>query len=382
MIFEGQMVIRENLFLFIIFIIFCISAVIQLFYYFYFYLAPARFRQKAGETAILPVSVIICARNEEDNLRDLLSSVLEQDYPDYEVIVVNDCSEDNSYDILGDYLEKYPHLKVSNITRDPKFTHNKKFAQFIGIKAAKNEILLFTDADCKPASNNWIRGMVCHFEVTTDFVLGYGGYLRKKGILNRYIRYDCMTIAMQYFGMAIKKLPYMGVGRNLAYRRSFFFDKKGFGNYSHLVSGDDDLFVNSNALPDNTSVEFRKEAHTRSVPAASCKEFFKQKTRHLTTVRYYKLIHKILLFSEPATRVAFYSLLIILMIWLFLWPVTVAVFTVRLIVQIIVLVLTQQRLDERGLLPWSLVFDLISPMVNLSIYFSSLRKNPGKYVWK
>jgi glycosyltransferase involved in cell wall biosynthesis len=353
-----------------------------LFYYLYFYLAPALFRNSDVTNELPPVSVIICARNEEDNLRLLLPSVLEQDYPDYEVIVVNDCSEDNSYDVLGDYLKKYPHLKVSNISKDPKFTHNKKFAQFIGIKAAKNDILLFTDADCKPASGEWIKGMVSHFEGKTDFVLGYGGYLRKKGILNKYIRYDSMTIAIQYFGMAIRRIPYMGVGRNLSYRRSFFFEKKGFSNYSHLISGDDDLFVNSNARPGNAAVEFRKMAHTRSVPATSFSEFFKQKRRHVTTARYYKPLHKFLLFAEPAVRIIFYVMFIILMIWLFLWPFTLALFMARLAVQIIVLILTQQRFDERGLLPWSLIFDLISPLVNSSIYLGSLRNTPGRYVWK
>jgi cellulose synthase/poly-beta-1,6-N-acetylglucosamine synthase-like glycosyltransferase len=375
------MIIREHPLLFSIFIIFCVTAILQLFYYLWLYLSPARFRHIIKNKGDLPVSVIICARNEVDNLKELLPSVLEQDYPDYEVIVVNDCSEDESFDILGDFLKKYPHLRVSNITRDPKFTHNKKFAQFIGIKAARNELLLFTDADCKPVTKEWIKGMVCHFDDSTDFVLGYGGYMRKKGILNRYIRFDSMTIAMQYFGFAIRGIPYMGVGRNLAYRRSFFFDKKGFGNYSHVISGDDDLFVNANASPANTAVEFRKEAHTRSVPAQTAGEFFKQKSRHLTTARYYKFSHKVLLALEPLSRVIYYALFIVLMTQLYLWPALVAIFAVRLAAQIVILTLIQHRFDERGMLPYSLLFDLASPAVNLSIYFSSLRK-PGRYAWK
>ena len=147
---------------------------------------------------------------------------------------------------------QYPHLKISTVNKDPKFTHNKKFAQFIGIKAAKNDILLFTDADCQPESDKWLEDMTSHFDDKTDFVLGYGGYLNEKGLLNKYIRYDSMTIAMQYLGMAIRGIPYMGVGRNLAYRRSVFFNNKGFGAHNHIISGDDDLFVNSNATKSNT----------------------------------------------------------------------------------------------------------------------------------
>jgi cellulose synthase/poly-beta-1,6-N-acetylglucosamine synthase-like glycosyltransferase len=381
-IFESQMVIGDNALLFALLLIFCIAAIIQLFYYLYFFLTPARFRHTVGKSEVRPVSVIICARNEEDNLKSFLPAVLEQNYPDFEVIVVNDCSEDDTFNVLGEFLKKYPHLRVSNITKDPKFTHNKKLAQFIGIKAAKNDILLFTDADCMPVTGEWISGMVSHFEGGTDIVLGYGGYIRGKGLLNRYIRYESMTIAMQYFGLAIKGLPYMGVGRNLAYRRSLFFDRKGFGNYSHLASGDDDLFVNSNATPVNTAVEFRREAHTRSVAAASGKEFLKQKRRHLSTARYYRFIHKVILAGEPATRVLFYALFIVLLTQLYLWPVVLGIFAARLSVQVVVLVLTQHRLDERGLLPYSLAFDLLSPLINLSIYLSNLRNRPGRFVWK
>ncbi len=166
--------------LLIVFSIFAAAAAIQLFYYLFFYLAVYLHKPKTSKPYQPPVSIIICARNESENLRKFLPAVLEQDYPDFEVIIVNDCSEDNSYDILGGYLMKYPHLKVSTVNKDPKFTHNKKMAQFIGIKAAKNEILLFTDADCEPESNKWLRGMTSHFTPEKSFVLGYGGYRKEK----------------------------------------------------------------------------------------------------------------------------------------------------------------------------------------------------------
>ena len=312
--------------LLILFIIYCLAFVIEIFYYFYFYFTIIKFRHPEPSKKNPPVSVIICARNEEKNLSEFLPAVLEQDYPEYEVVVVNDCSEDDSYNVLGEFLKKYSHLKVSNISKDPKFTHNKKFAQLIGIKAAKNEILIFTDADCNPESDRWLTLMVSRFEEKIDFVLGYGGYKREKGLLNRYIRYDTMFIAMQYLGIALRGIPYMGVGRNLAYKRTLFFQKKGFGAYSHLASGDDDLFVNANATKENTAVEFRKNSQTRSVPSSGFKEFFRQKSRHLTTARYYKLRDKMILLTEPAARVIFYSVFILLLSFLYLWPLAVGIF--------------------------------------------------------
>jgi cellulose synthase/poly-beta-1,6-N-acetylglucosamine synthase-like glycosyltransferase len=376
------MILRDHPFLLITLIIFGISFVIQIFYYLFYYLAPALFRYQKGSFKNDPVSVIICARNEEENLRNLLPAVLEQDYPEYEVIVVNDCSEDDSYNVLGGYLVKYPYLKVSNIIRDPKFTHNKKFAQFIGIKAAKNEVLLFTDADCKPESDKWLGTMVSHFDDKTDFVLGYGGYLSRKGLLNKYIRYDSTVIAMQYLGMAIRGIPYMGVGRNLAYRRSIFFDKKGFSTNTHLASGDDDLFVNSNASKNNIAVEFRKESHTRSVPASGIGEFFRQKTRHLTTVNHYKLRDKILLIAEPAARVLFYVTFTVLLANLYLWPLLLVVFGIRMITQFTVFILNKKKLNENGLLPWLQIFDILSPFINAVIYIGSLRQGTGINRWK
>jgi cellulose synthase/poly-beta-1,6-N-acetylglucosamine synthase-like glycosyltransferase len=365
-----------------IFSVLATAAVIQIFYYLFFYLAVYVHKHSPKKIKKEPVSVIICARNEAENLKNFLPSVLEQDYPDYEVIVVNDCSEDNSFEILGEYLEKYPHLRISTVNKDPKFTHFKRFAQFIGIKAAKNDILLFTDADCHPESDKWIEKMTSHFDDTVTFVLGYGGYLSKKGLLNKYVRYDCMTIAMQYLGMAIRGVPYMGVGRNLVYRRSVFFANKGYGTHNHLVSGDDDLFVNSNASRKSTSVEFSDGSHTRSVPVTTFKGWVTQKKRHLSTAPYYRLRDKILLATESLTRMLFYVAFVVLCFNQYLLPFTLAVFGLRLMIQITVLSLVQKKLKEPGLLFYSLIFDIFSPVINGILYLSNSRNKRVNNAWK
>ncbi|MCU0460982.1 MAG: glycosyltransferase [Bacteroidales bacterium] len=373
---------QENLFLSVLFLVFALSAAIQLFYYLYFYLVPGIYKHPETTGTKKPVSIIICARNESENLRDFLPAVLEQDYPDYEVIVVNDCSEDNSYDVLGTYLQKYPHLKISSVNKDPKFAHNKKFAQFIGIKAAKNDILLFTDADCMPESPQWISGMASHFDDNVDFVLGYGGYQKKSGLLNKYVRFDAMTIAIQYLGMAIRGVPYMGVGRNLAYRRNVFFDNKGFGSHTYIISGDDDLFVNSNAGRFNTHVEFRKETHTRSVPRLTFRDWITQKKRHMTTAPFYRARDKFLLMLEPVSRILFYALFAALMSLLFMWPYLLIIFGLRLISQLFVLTLARKKLNEPGLTGFSLFFDIFSPIINGTILLSNTLRRPGKNQWK
>jgi cellulose synthase/poly-beta-1,6-N-acetylglucosamine synthase-like glycosyltransferase len=375
------MTLQEHPFLLALLVTFGITFLVQSFYYLYFFLTPLLFRHPEPSGKKQPVSVIICARNEEENLKEFLPAVLEQDYPDYEVVLVNDCSDDESFEVLGEYLKKYPHLRVTNILKDPKFTHNKKFAQFIGIKAAANEILVFTDADCRPESGKWLENMVSGFGENIDFVLGYGGYFARKGLLNKYIRYDCLTIAMQYLGMAIRGLPYMGVGRNLSYRRSLFFEKKGFGIHTNLASGDDDLFVNSNAKRDNVTVEFRKDAHTRSVPAESSIEFYRQKRRHLTTANYYKLIDKLILILEPVSRILFYTTFIILLTNLYAWPLVLGIFLLRLIIQYTILILTAKKFNEPGIFPFILIFDVLSPLINAVIYTGSQIRGSSNNKW-
>jgi hypothetical protein len=182
--------------------------------------------------------------------------------------------------------------------------------------------------------------------------------------------------------MAIRGIPFMGVGRNLAYKRSLFFTRKGFGIHSHLASGDDDLFVNSNASGETIAMEYRKESHTRSVPAPGIIEFYKQKTRHLTTATHYKPRDKIALIAEPVSRVLFYAAFLTLVINLFMWPVVLGLFLTRAIIQITVFTLNQRRLNEPGLLPWFPVFDIASPFINALFFAGSLREGTGRNPWK
>ncbi|NJO88657.1 MAG: glycosyltransferase [Chloroflexia bacterium] len=278
-----------DFFSFSVLIVFSITFLIQLFYYLFFFLRIAFYKEP--ETKAIkqfPISIIICAKNEAARLEVFLPSVLEQDYPDYEVIVVNDGSDDGTEDILKLYQNKYEKLYVTTIPRSRNFGHNKKLAISIGLKAAKHDWVLLTDADCKPVTNEWIKLMQQKFDEKTDFVIGYGGYKTVKGFLNKIIRYDTITIALQYFTFAMAKIPYMGVGRNLAYRKSIFFQNKGFSQHLHLASGDDDLFVNENANKQNLQISLNQKTFTESIPKKRFKDWFYQKKRHITTAKYYK----------------------------------------------------------------------------------------------
>ncbi|MFC2087313.1 glycosyltransferase [Bacteroidota bacterium] len=351
-------------------LIFSICFVIQMFYYLFFYagIISKRKMQKNTKDEKESVSVIICAKNEEANLRAHLPKILSQHYPDFEVVVVDDCSHDNTLDVLYELSLKYKNLKFTSITKDDKFSHGKKLAVTIGIKAAKNEWLLFTDADCYPVSENWIQKMQENFSQDAEIVLGYGGFERKKGILNTFIRYETICIALQYLTFAIKGIPYMGAGRNMAYRKSLFFKNKGFARHYHLLSGDDDLFVNENATKKNVVIEYRPESHTLSIPAISLMDWYARKVRHMKTSKYYKFKHKILLILELLSRILFYITFIVLLAGLYInsiYIAVLAVFGIRLIIQMITMKYSMVRFNEKNLLLLAPLYDLILPLLNI-----------------
>jgi len=307
--------------------------------------------------------------------------ILTQDYPDYEVVVVNDCSTDHTEEVLDKLKEQYPKLRITTIREDKKFTHGKKIAVTIGIKAAKNDMLLFIDGDCKPESNQWLTRMTAHFSDKISIVLGYGGYFELPGFLNKYIRYDTLVIALQYFSLALCGVPYMGVGRNLGYKRSLFFSGNGFSKHFHLASGDDDLFVNENATKTNTTVEFSHESHTRTAPKESFSKWYFQKKRHLSTSRLYKPVHKLLLSLEPTSRLLFYASFIVLLFLPVYSPWVLILFTIRLMILLYITKKTMIRLNEKNLLLYSFLFDLISLFINFGLLLTS-RSRSSNYQWK
>ena len=354
---------------------------VQLFYYFYFFLQISRFRKVNEKQTLDPVTVIICAKNEDDNLRKNLPLVLEQDYPEFQVVVVNDGSSDDTASVLAEMKERYKHLYVTQIEHTHPYPHAKKLAQTIGVKAAKFDQMLFIDADCRPASLNWIRCMQSNFLPKKEIVLGYGAYEKKKGLVNKFIRMDTIWIAQQYFSFAIRRIPFMGVGRNLAYRRSLFFNNKGFASQLHLQSGDDDLFVNQTASKTNTAIEMDPDSITVSEPMGTMNRWLRQKRRHLTAGMYYRAWHRFLIGLEIVSREYFYvSLIVLLSFWKFPGYLFLLLL-LRWIVHLWIFKLTMKRLKEEGIWLFSLIYDLLMPAISGFLIMKTKFKKNKKFAW-
>jgi cellulose synthase/poly-beta-1,6-N-acetylglucosamine synthase-like glycosyltransferase len=354
----------------ILLILFCTAALLQLVYYYFFFSRIAFHRKPSAGNQSPPVSIIICARSESSKLINNLPAIFDQDYPEFEVIVVNDRSWDDTKEILKAFQVRFPNLRVINIEESSHEHYGKKMALTIGIKGAVNEWVLLTDADCRPADRNWIREMTQQIDGRNEIVLGYSPYSRQKGFLNRLIRFDTFWAGLNYLSLAKSGIPYMGVGRNLMYMKSTFFRVSGFKKHYHISSGDDDLFVNQVANKKNIRISINPESHVISQPKQTFIDWFRQKKRHFTTAPFYRFGHKLLLSIYPVSLLLMLGLAIPLIVLnTYLW-IILGVLGFRLLSQMIIFSRSMKWLGDKDLLLLSPVLELVllflHPVIHLS----------------
>lgn len=351
---------------------------IQLLYYFCLY-NRIHIRSRAVKRSDIhfsqelpPLSVIIYAREEVENLRRNLTVVLEQDYPQFEVIVINDGNTDESEDYLTLQGEKYPNLYHSFVPSSSRYISRKKLAITLGIKASKYDWLVFTEANCLPESNQWLRTMARNFTSRAQIVLGYSGYERGKGWLHKRVSFDNLFTSMRYLGYALAGKPYMGIGRNMAYRKELFYSQKGFSAHLNLQRGDDDLFINKTATSENTRVETDANAVVRVQPVFHAKDWREEKISYMATAHFYRGIQRNLSGFETTTRLLFHATWIaalVIGILNFHWLVAgiaFLIFALRYTMQALIINKTAKDLGEKRRYFFTLpVFDILQPMQSL-----------------
>ena len=375
----------------IIFGILLLAFIYQIYFYSRYLNGVLRLKRKIKNNKVSfsteqpPVSVIICAKDESENLKKFLPFVLQQAYPNYEVIVINDGSTDQTKDLLTELCKDYPNLRTTFVPIGANNLSTKKLGLTLGIKAAQNEWLLFIDADCMPEDRYWIARLARNFNKNTEFVLGYGSYFQKEGFVNRLITYDTLFVGLQYLGMAYAGKPYMGVGRNMAYRKETFFKNKGFASTLNLQSGDDDLMVNKAANKSNTKIEIAQDSITCSEPNTTYKSWFYQKERHLSVSSYYTAKSKFRLALEPLSRGFFYASFLLALV--FGNPITMistgVLFFIRLLVQILIINRSSKHFGERNYFLTLMLFDIFLPLVSLYILtIGRITSNGKSNRWK
>ena len=352
----------------VIFLIFLFFVAIQLSYVVFIFLRLAFFKEKKSvASTLMPISIIIAARNESDNLYDNLPFILTQDYPEFEVIIVNNQSVDDSAWLLKALCIQHKNLKVVEIAKNKHLLPGKKLPITLGVKAAKYEKMVFTDADCKPASNQWLRIMSETFTENKQIILGYAPYFRTKGIINRIIRYDTAFIGVSYLSFALAKIPYMGVGRNLAYSKKVFESVRGFKSHYSLPSGDDDLFIQEAAVNQNYTIQISPETFCYSKASETWKGWVRQKTRHYSTSSRYKVIKKALLGIYPISLLLVWLTFVILLFNTKWFAISLILFGSMLIVKWLIQGKCLRTLNEKGFalaFPlWDLGHALLMPML-------------------
>lgn len=364
-----------------IFLAFCLFGLIQLIMLLFVYSRVAFHRHRKQQLAQeLPgISVVIAARNESENLFQFLPFILEQDYPNFEVIVVNHQSIDDSKYILQAYELQYKHLRHIDVEKNNHMKFGKKLPLTIGIKGAKYEHMVFTDADCKPSSNQWLRSMAGRFNPKKQIVLGYGPMFRRKGFLNRLIRFDTAWIAMNYFSFAKTRVPYMGIGRNMAYTKDVFDKADGFKSHYALSSGDDDLFIQDAARKRNYEINLDPNSFCYSKAAKSTGRWFQQKSRHYTTTSHYRVFKKLMLGIYPLSLLFLLGTFVTLLfdesfIWL-----TLAVFIFLLIIKWIIIGKALIRLKESKFVAWLPFWDIFYAIWTPVMFYTVSKTDTNKW---
>ncbi|MFB9055758.1 glycosyltransferase [Mariniflexile ostreae] len=353
----------------------------QILLYLFFFGRFALLKQKKKPVKDFPVSVIICAKNEAENLKTFLPSVIAQAYHDYEIVLINDASNDNTLEVMEGFASKHNNIKIVDVKNNEAFWGNKKYALTLGIKASKHDHFLFTDADCKPLSNQWITDMTSHFSSKRTVVLGYGKYAKvKKSLLNKLIRFETVITAIQYFTCAKFGMAYMGVGRNLAYTKDTFFKANGFINHIKVRSGDDDLFVNQVATKHNTAICITPNSFTESLPKTTFSEWITQKRRHISTAKHYKQKHQVLLMLQYSFQFLFWFLAAILLIAMHHWVVVLALVLIKISIQYVIIGLSMKKLGEKDLFFLIPFLELFLIFTHLTIFIKNLTSKPNH--WK
>jgi len=361
---------------------------IQIFYYAYFYSQIFSFRPLANcsKDKEIGISVIISAHNEEKSLQTCIEAIMQQLYSNFEVIVVNDCSTDQTANKLKYLSTKFKNLTVLHRTESKP---SKKKALSLAIEKSVFEWLVFTDADCIPASNKWLQTLAGNMHGKKEIVLGYGAYFSAQGFINQLIRYETMFIALQYFTFAKRNIPYMATGRNMAYRKSLFYRVNGFANHLHVLSGDDDLFIADAATAQNVALAAGVDSFTYSVPKRTFGEWVRQKRRHITTSGYYKTNRKLVLGVEIVSRF-FYNVLMLSSVFiifalstnnLLFQLIVIICFSFRTIVFLMVIFKSIGFFNEKRLLLIAILFDFLIPFLYLYIGFLNMFY-PKTNTWK
>ncbi|WP_445748984.1 glycosyltransferase [Polaribacter sp.] len=362
----------------VVFYIFVAFTAIQIVYYLIF--TSVFFTKKSTKKqAKFPVSVIIFAKNNAENLTNFLPSILSQNYPTFEVVLIDNNSSDNTEEVINSFSEINSNIKIVNVENNEAFWGSKKYALTLGIKAAKYEHLLFIEANCKPISENWLLEMSKEFTDKKSIVLGYSTLNNEKNIPNFLIRFYHLITALKYLNFAKLGMPFMADGKNLAYTKSEFYRAKGYINHMKLELGEDDLFIQDTANEINTTFCIHNNSFTEAILKDSFLDWFQLQRKKMFVKKRYQPKHRFLIGLFSISKIFFYALGIIL---LFFYPLQSILLLIGIyfLIQFIVIGIASKRLEEKNLIFFLPFLDFSFLLIQITIFIANLTSKPTH--WK
>lgn len=239
------------------------------------------------------ISVVIAAHDMAYELEHNLPILLEQDYaPGFEVIVVDESSTDGTDNVLTRLKQRYTNLYTTFIPKSSHYLSRHKLALTVGIKAARNEWVIMTDADCRPENERWLAAMAEHCTDEHDIVLGYTNYTHDA---KRFYRFERLLTSCYTMRLAQRSIAYRYNGNNMAMRKSIFMSHNGFLKNLKYLRGEYDFIVNEYAERGRTAVTTHPDSFMRqNCPSnktwANTHLFYMETRRHLKRSLTYRLL--------------------------------------------------------------------------------------------
>lgn len=374
--FITQQLAASSLLSLILFGVLIVITLIQLYQLLFVHLRLARYpikKKEIGEKN--PISVIVYARNHAAYLENNIPEWLSQEDAAFELVLVNDCSWDDTEDLLRSLAVTYPQVKIVNVPIDDRFRRTKKYALTLGIKAAQYEQILFIEADYLPRSKKWIAHMQANFTENTELVLGYAPFPAATTFSTLLRRFDHFMTALYSLSFAIKGKAFSGYGQNIAFTKTTFFAGKGYASHMHLTYGETDFFINQHATRKNTRVEINPASHVLSDKKQSYAQFVKDKFTRMDSQKLFTLGNRLRLQIGVYTAVLFYLISAGLLILGFSWPVVLAIYLFRLLLQYAVYFKIAKRLKHPNL-QWAMpILEPIYLLQNMALRAVYLIKN-------
>lgn len=363
---------------------FALVTVIQLIYYFLIY-GKFTFHRKKSAVSFkeVPMSVVVVVRDNASQILQSLPKLLSQQYPAFEIVVVNDRSPDeNTLFTIKEYSNRYPNIKFVDLSEAVSTSKGRKMAVSFGIKCATYENILVTSPDCEPSSVHWLSAMAANFQGQKKVVVGYSTYARRRTPYNAFLRYDNVVGAVQYFSHVLRNATYRADFNNIAFLRQLFYNQKGFTSFNHLEWGEEDIFVHRISGGDNTSVEYSPESMIVQNNIPSYGYWRSHKISLYYTRKFNSTRNRFSLSMFDATNMLFYVLLTLSVVSAIHVPTflyaAIGVAVVRVVGLYVSVGISAAKLCEKQIIPLILPFDLLFSVLN-PLYFIYSRLNTKKY---